>query len=114
MIAALLSGDTIEQAARKVPCSPRTVKRRLADRAFRARLEREREWMFRQCTDLLVANMHAAGRKLAEHMNDPDTELSLRACNITLTHTIKLKELAEFDARLSEVEAKVKLQPEGR
>jgi hypothetical protein len=106
MILALLAGDTAEQAARKVPCSVRTVKRRLADPDFQARLETERGYLYRSVVDLLVADAHAAGKRLRDHVADTDGELSLKACNVVLTHTLKAREQGELAARLTELEAK--------
>jgi hypothetical protein len=106
LIAALLAGDTQEQAARKARCSPRTVRRRLADPDFSARLAAGREQLFRSAVDLLVVGTLAAGKRLVQLVADPDSELALKACGIVLAHTLKAREQGELAARLAELETR--------
>jgi hypothetical protein len=103
IMAALLSGDTPEQAARKASCSPRTVWRRLADPGFKARLGAYREQLFRSLIDLLVVDAHAAGRRLAQHVADADAEVSLKACGIVLQSTLKARDRGEISAQMAEL-----------
>jgi hypothetical protein len=103
LIACLLAGDTAEQAARKVPCSVRTVRRRLADPDFSARLAAEREQLFRSAVDLLVAGTLAAGRRLIQHVADADAEVSLKACAIVVQNAIKARDRGEISAQMAEL-----------
>jgi hypothetical protein len=107
LVLILLDGAGPEQAARRMKCSPRTVYRYLGDAAFRRRLTEERERLFRQATDLLVANVLSAGKRLVELVADDDKELSLKAVGLALGHAARYRELADFGARLAAIEARL-------
>jgi hypothetical protein len=111
LLIALLQGAGYDEAARRVPCSVNTVRRRLKDPDFKRRLDAEREAVFRRATDLLIANVLAAGGRLAQLVADPDGDLALKAVNVTLTHATRYRELADFGARLAAIEARLPPQP---
>jgi cytidylate kinase len=108
LITALLAGDTYEQAARKVPCSLSTVKRRLADQDFAERLAVEREQLFRSAVDLLVAGTLAAGKRLMQHIADADAEVSLKACAIVVQNAVKARDRGQVSAQMAELIAQAR------
>jgi hypothetical protein len=108
ILAALLTGCTHEQAAREAGCSRRTVERRLADPAFRARLAEAREQLFNEGVGGLIADMAATRRRLAEHVANADPEVSLKACNVFYTHLLKARDRGEISAQMAELIAQVK------
>jgi hypothetical protein len=107
LLLALLSGAGCEEAARRVPCGVNTVRRRLRDPEFKRRLDEERERILRQATDALVAHVLAAVVRLGALVADPDSELALKAVNVTLTHATRFVDLADHGRRLQDIVARL-------
>jgi hypothetical protein len=103
LLLALLAGAGYEEAARRVPCSVSTVRRRMQDADFKARLDAERERSFRQAADALVAHALAAVTRLGTLVADTDGDLALKAVTITLANAARFTDLADHGRRLQDV-----------
>lgn len=108
LLLALACGATVEAAARQCGLSERTVYRRLRDPAFQARLKQVRTDLVRRSAGLLSAASGEAVRTLLALMKDtapPATRLG--AARAVLELGIKVRELAELEAEVRELEEKV-------
>jgi hypothetical protein len=108
LLLALACGATVEAAARQFELSERTVYRRLKDAAFQARLKQVRSDMVRRSAGLLSAASGEAVRTLLALMKDtapPATRLG--AAKAVLELGMKIRELAELEAEVRELEEKV-------
>ena len=108
LLLALACGATVEAAARQCGLSERTIYRRLRDPAFQARLKQVRTDLVRRSAGLLSAASGEAVRTLLALMKDtapPATRLG--AARAVLELGIKVRELAELEAEVRELEEKV-------
>lgn len=107
-IAALLSTQTVERAAEQAKVGPRTLYRWMAEDApFRAALTVAEGDAIGAATRRLVALQDGAVTTIAMVMADrtiaPATRL--RAATAVLDYLLKLRELVDFETRLSALEA---------
>jgi hypothetical protein len=115
LIAALAGGASITRAAEMVGAAERTVRRRLADTAFAARLEGARRQVVVEAIDQLGAATTAATTTLAHLMSDRyPPPVRLRAALAVLETYHKYKTAAELEGRLSALEAASAAQQPGR
>ena len=107
LIAALLAGSTWEQAATAAGCSRATVSRRLAEPAFRARLEEARAEHLQLVSDRLAHACTSAVETLEGIMADPAAPPSARvsAARSTLDLAGRYREMVEVEERLQALEA---------
>jgi hypothetical protein len=106
LLLALACGATVENAARQAGVAPRTVHRRLADEAFRQRLQTMRVDMVQRSSAALTAAAHEAVRTLLELLK-PSMPAAVRlgAARSVLEIGMKLRENAELETRLAALEA---------
>lgn len=114
LCAALLHGLTYDAAAQAAGCSRSTVARRMADPAFRARLDVLRTEALARVADLLAGEAIHAVHTLAEIRADPDAPASVRAraaCAL-LDSATKYRAAVDLDARVAAVENVLNLRRE--
>jgi AcrR family transcriptional regulator len=105
LLMALACGATVDNAARQAGISPATVYRRLADAAFRQRLQTLRGDMVSRTSGTLTAAAGEAVRTLLELLKNPtSSSVRLGAAKAVLEIGMKLREVAELEARLTVLE----------
>ena len=105
LLMALACGATVENAARQAGVSPRTAYRRLADASFRQRLQTLRGDMVSRTSGTLTAAAGEAVRTLLELLKNPTSSaVRLGAARAVLELGMKLREVAELEARLTVLE----------
>ena len=108
LLMALACGATVDNAARQAGISPATVYRRLADAAFRQRLQTLRGDMVSRTSGTLTAAAGEAVRTLLELLKNPtSSSVRLGAAKAVLEIGMKLRETADLEARLAELEQRI-------
>jgi hypothetical protein len=111
LLLALACGASVEAAAKQCGLAERTVYRRLEDPGFRARLQDVRSDMVRRAAGMLTAAAsQAVGTLLALQKDSAPPAVRLGAARAVLEIGIKVREMAELEARMAELEALVKQQ----
>jgi hypothetical protein len=105
-ILALLTTGNVEQAARAVNITPRTLYRWQQEPLFNKAYRKARRDAFGQGTARLQQASGAAVSTVLKIMLDPHTAAStkLRAAELVLTHGAKAIEIEDVEARVSELE----------
>jgi len=105
-VVALLTNRTIDEAARSVGVSAKTLLRWLKEPQFDAAYREARRAAFRQAIARLQQASTAAVATLVKTMVDPSTPPStkVRAADSVLNHASKAIEVEDIDTRLSELE----------
>lgn len=105
LLMALACGVTVENAARQAGISPATAYRRLAEPAFRQRLQKLRGDMVSRTAGTLTAAANEAVRTLLELLKNPTSSaVRLGAARAVLEIGMKLREIADLEQRLLELE----------
>jgi hypothetical protein len=108
LLMTLACGASVESAARECNLSARTVYRRLGEPAFRRRLQRLRSDMVQRTAGTLTAASGEAVRTLIELMKSGvQAATRLGAARAVLESGVKLRELAEIEDRLTEMEQRL-------
>ena len=106
LVLALACGATVEAAARQCKLHERTVYRRMEDPAFRARVQEARGEMVRRSAGMLTAAAGESVRTLLALQRDPTPPaVRLGAARAVLELGIKVRELADLEARIAALEA---------
>jgi hypothetical protein len=105
-ILALLTNRSVEDAARAVNITPRTLYRWLNEPLFDKAYRKARRDSFGQGTARLQQASNAAVSSMLKIMVDPNTPAStrLRAADLVLTHGAKAIEIEDVEARVTELE----------
>lgn len=105
-ILALLTNRSVEEAARAVKITPRTLYRWQQDPLFDRAYRKAQRDAFGQGTARLQQASAAAVSTMLKIMLDPHTAAStkLRAAELVRTHGAKAIELEDVEARVSELE----------
>lgn len=105
-IAALLVQRNLEDAARAVGISPKTLLRWMKEPEFDAAYREARRTAFGQAVARLQQGASAAATTLLKTMIEPSTPASVRvrAAECVLNHAMKAIEIEDIEARLSELE----------
>ena len=105
-IAALLSNRSVEDAARAVKITPRTLYRWLKEPDFDAAYRQTRRAAFGQCVARLQQASSAAVSVMLKILADPSAPPSarLRAADMVVTHSAKAIEIEDIEARVAELE----------
>ena len=108
LVLALACGATVENAARTAGVSLRTVYRRLAEPAFRTRLQGARAEMVQRATGMLTAAaLEAVKTLLVLQQASVSAAVRLGAARAILELGAKLREVADLEARLAALEQQV-------
>jgi hypothetical protein len=109
LVLALACGATVESAARQCDLSERTIYTRLKDAEFQRRVKQVRTDMVRRSAGLLSAASGEAVRTLLALMKDSaPPSARLGAAKAVLELGIKVRELAELEAEVREMEEQIK------
>jgi AcrR family transcriptional regulator len=108
LLMTLACGATVAQAADKAGVSERTVYRRLADPAFRAQLDQLRADMVQRGAGMLTAASLEAIKTVVGLLgsNAPE-QVRHGAARTILQYGVRLRELAELQARLAALEGQL-------
>ena len=108
LVAALAAGRTIRDAAREAGVSERTARRRAGDPAFAAAVRGLRDRTLRDTAAALAAQAGATVRALAALRDNADSEaVRLGACRALLEATLKVREAADLEERVSALESEM-------
>ena len=108
LLIALACGATVENAARKAGVSTATAYRRLANTDFRERLQQLRGEMVSRASGTLTAASGEAVRTLVELLkNSVSPSVRLGAARTILEIGMKIREVAELEQRLAELEGRL-------
>jgi hypothetical protein len=111
-VAALLTTNTREEAAKAAGVSPATLYRWLKEPGFREEYRAERYRVVERVLGELLARSSAAIAVLGDGLEDPDINARLRAARSVLDYVLKgtelerkIRELDELEERVEELEA---------
>jgi hypothetical protein len=105
LLVTLACGATIEAAARSVGLSQATVYRRLQDPKFQQRVQQIRSDMVQRTAGMLTAASMEAVKTLLELQKTPvPAAVRLGAARSVIELGTKMRETAEFEARLAALE----------
>jgi AcrR family transcriptional regulator len=105
LLVALACGATVEAAARNAGVSQATVYRRLQDPEFQKRVQQVRSDMVQRTAGMLTAASMEAVKTLLELQKTPvPAAVRLGAARSVIELGTKLRETAEFEARLAILE----------
>jgi hypothetical protein len=109
LLLALACGATVEQAAQQSGLSARTAHRRLAEPAFRQRLQQARGDMVQRASGMLTAaTLEAIKTLLALQQPSAPPAVRLGAARAVLEQGTKLREAADLTARIEALEAQLR------
>ena len=101
---AIASGASTAEAAARLNCSVRTVKRRRAAPEFRQLVADLRAQTLEQALGCLTDHMTRAAQKVAALMDDPDPALQLRAARTLLTLGLRIHDAVDLTERVRKLE----------
>jgi hypothetical protein len=108
LLLALACGATVDNAARAAGISPATAYRRLAEPAFRQRLQQVRtDMVSRAAATLTAAGTEAVKTLLVLQQNTAPAAVRLGAARAVLEMGIKLREMADLEERLAALEQQI-------
>ena len=108
LLTAMACGATVEAAARAAGLSARTAHRRLADPDFARRLRATRDDFVTRTTGLLTGASLEAVKALVALLSPGAPPASrLGAARSVLEFGLKLRELTDLEARMSELERSI-------
>ncbi len=110
LLLALACGATVESAARKAGVSQRTAYRRLTDPAFRERLKREGQELVLRTARMLTGAGPTSVKTLVDLQNGTGVPAAVRrgAARDVLEMSVRLREVAENEYRIAELEERVR------
>jgi hypothetical protein len=115
-VAALLVQRNLEDAARAISISPKTLLRWMKEPEFDAAYRRARRAAFGQSIARLQQGASAAATTLLKTMIDPNTPASVRvrAAECVMNQATKAIEIEDIEARVTELERAANLPTAGR
>jgi hypothetical protein len=103
---ALAEGDSVQAAADKVGIGRTTAYRRLADPAFKQRIQTMRGEMIGQALGRMANSMTAAADVLRDLLKAESESIRLAAARTMLDLGTKLREAVELEERLAALESR--------
>jgi transposase-like protein len=107
LLLALACGATVEAAARQCGLTDRTIYRRLSEPAFKDRLQALRTDMVARAAGMLTAAAGEAVRTLLQLQKEAPATVRLGAARAVLELGMKLREVADLEARMAALEARL-------
>ncbi len=104
VVAALAGGATYDQAGAAAGISGRTVRRRMRDDAFRARVHEASSELARAVAARLTASSLTAADRLTALLDAPDPRVQLAAVRLALDGSLRHREALELEERISALE----------
>lgn len=109
LIASLVAGVTVQEAASQAGVGQRTAFRRLSDSRFRQRLAETKGRMLETVSARLANSAGAACEELERLLKKADSEsVRLGAARTILEQVLRMRELVEIDQRLLALEQRLK------
>ena len=109
LIASLVAGVTVQEAASRAGVGQRTAFRRLNDPRFRRLLAETKGRMLETVSTRLVASAGAACEELERLLKKAESEsVRLGAARTILEQVLRMRELVEIDQRLLALEQRLK------
>lgn len=107
ILAALLTAGSVRRAASVAGVSESTVRNKLSNPDFRAEYDSLRGSLLREAAASLMARLDAATLALGDIVESDEATSSVRvaACDALLRHGLRYVTAAEFERRLSALEA---------
>lgn len=106
-VAALASGCSNTEAARRSGHSRATIVRRLRDEAFVAAVRQERSSMLERASACLTDAATRATAALDKLLSDESPSIRLASAKAILDHVTKLRDAAEISERLARLEERL-------
>jgi len=104
---ALAAGSTSAAAAKQLKISPCTVKRRLADPAFRQLVVSLRAEMVERILGVMTERLTRATEAVAELLDSPEPMLRLRAARLLFQTSMRLRSAVDIDQQIRELRDEV-------
>jgi hypothetical protein len=104
LVAALAGGATYDRAGAAAGISARTVRRRMADPGFRARVREASSELARAVAAHLTASSVTAVDRLSVLLDGPDPRVQLAAVRLVLDAALRHREAVELEERMSALE----------
>ena len=104
ILLAHLAGRRIADIATEAGVSERTVRRRLADPAFRRQVDEARAELQEACYSRLSSMSNKVTSKLETLVDAKNQKISLAACRTVLEFMSKMRETAELVRRIEDLE----------
>ena len=104
LIVALARGAGVREAAQQTGVSERTVYRRLRSPDFQRKLQSARGSMLADAVGRLSCAATQAAETLTDLLSSPSESIRLGAARTILEVAPRLKEIVEFESRLTELE----------
>lgn len=98
------STGTLEEVAKRIGVSERTLYNWLGLPHFQNRLQEERNRLRTEAFDKLKSTLNRAVERLSELLDSETETVRLRACQSVIDYNLKAKELGEFEERLRALE----------
>jgi hypothetical protein len=112
LIEALAAGRSYAEAGRLAGLSGRSVGRRMqAGGEFERQVTQRREETVGRVIGGLSTLAVNALEVIAAHLADPTSPEQMRAATLTLSQLVRFRQVAEFEQRLRDLEARVGLRP---
>lgn len=100
----ILAASSYEAAAIAIHISTKQIYTWLKDPYFKEELDKRREQLMETAINTLLGNTAKAALALASLLDSPNDFVKRGAANDILTQTLKLREMFEFEKRLSRIE----------
>jgi hypothetical protein len=104
LAASLAAGATVAEAAAAAKVSERTVKRRLADPAFRALVDAEQDAIVERVVGCTAGRLGATLERLSQLVASQNETVALGACRATIEALLRLRAHATHSRRMSAIE----------
>lgn len=104
LASALAAGSSSAAAAQQLKISPCTVKRRVADPAFRKLVAQLRAEMVETILGRMTERLTRATDAVAELLDAPEPHIRLRAARLLYQTAFRLREAVDVDHRIREIE----------
>lgn len=104
IVVALARGDTFVAAGRAVGVSVSTVRRRMADPAFRARVSRARGALVDEAAGQASAALTRAISTLTQLLSSRNESVALGAASRLIDTVLRLREHVEIEERITSLE----------
>lgn len=106
---ALAKGMPVKHAAAQAGYGERTAHRRIRDQKFMLGVEKLQKQLFQRAIAVLSDSASDAAETLRSLLDDPSSAIRVNAADKILMHGAKLRDLAETEQRIQELESQVKI-----
>jgi hypothetical protein len=111
-VASLAGGSTIRDTAKVCGCSEKTIARRLKQPEFQQQVREARAALIDQALDKLTVASTEAADTLRELLKCAEPKVRLGAARTVIELGLKLRDAAEVEERIAQLEAALNAAPE--